>query len=71
MDNLSFWRFTQLNPSTSSCSSFIFIKYNIEFFGLIDKIICLEEVDFIIAKKIFLLKNHHQVVKCNRHVINI
>jgi len=38
----------ELNQSASSCSSFIFIKYNVELFLLIDKIICVGKVDSLL-----------------------
>ena len=51
-------RFTELNQSTSSCSSLIFIKYNIELFLLIDKISCTGKVDSLFfPEKWYVIEN--------------
>jgi len=70
--NVRFDGITEPDWSRSSCSSFIFVKYNIELFLLIDKIISIgKSTVFVCLKNYILLKINHHVGNCNRHVINI
>ena len=56
--NLRFGEFPEPNRSTSSCSSFIFIKYGIGLFLLIDKIICMGKVDSLfLPEKLHVIEN--------------
>ena len=56
--NLCFGGFTELNRSTNSCSSFIFIKYNIELFLQIDKMIYMGKVDSLfLPEKLHVIEN--------------
>ena len=49
-----------------------FIKYNIDLFFLIDKIICMGRVDSLfLPEKIHVIENKSSSWDCNRHVINI
>jgi len=42
----------------SSCSGFIFIKYNVELFLLIDNIICMGKVDSLfLPEKLHVIEN--------------
>ena len=49
--------FTELNRSTSSCGSFIFIKCNVEYIFLKDQIICVAEVNFHHSRRLQLGSN--------------
>ena len=56
--NLRFGGFTELNRSTSSFSSLIFIKYKVELILPIDKIICKGKVDnLILPDKLHVIEN--------------
>ena len=67
----TFRRFAELNRSSSSCSSSILIKYNVELFLLIDKIICMEKDNslFLPENNYMSLKINYEVENSNRHVI--
>ena len=62
---------TELSQSTSSCSSLIFVKYNVEIVLLIDKIICMEGSQLYFCWKNDMVLKINQVGNCNGHVINI
>jgi len=71
--NLRFGRLTELSRSKGYCSRFIFIKYNVELFLLIDKIIRMGKDNslFLPEKITCYLKMNQQIGNCYRHAITI